>query len=168
MPRQTELADLRVTLGRDYSTLEHLYPLVDRTLNTRYFVLDLGEGKVMLIEPSQMRKIGEDITVSLTTYSSNMASVNPMVFLQTLHLDPWGVLAKCEGISEETQKSLMATNLFGRKVGGKKVCDIFFHEDLEFVEKVELCTMGISKKVHPVSDLEFLSDGNLRLKPPPA
>ena len=166
MPRQSELADLRITLGREYATAEHLIPLFDRGFNTRYFLVDLGDSKVALIDLHQLHKIGDDITIDLTSNASNLESVNPAVFLQTLHADPWGVFKYVGGLSETAQNAIAATNLCGRKVGGGKVCDLQFHENLGFVEHVELKSMGFMKKSLPVGQFVFHPDGTLALKPP--
>jgi len=164
MPRQSELADLRITLGRDYATAEHLIPLFDRGFNTRYFIVDLGDGKVALIDIHQLHKIGDDITIDLTSYASNLDSVNPAVFLQTLHADPWGVFKYVGGLSDTAQNAIAATNLCTRKVGGGRVSDLSFHEDLGFVDHLELKSMGFVKKLHPVGDFVFQPDGTLALK----
>ena len=164
MPRQTELQDLRITLGREYATAEHLIPLFDHGFNTRYHILDLGEGKVALIDLHQMRKIGDDITIDLSSSASNMAGINPMVFLGTLHSDPWGMLGRVAELADQTRNALEITNLCGKRIGGQKVCDLLFHEDLGFVEHIELKTMGFMKKVLPVSEFIFRSDGSIALK----
>jgi len=164
MPRQTELAGLRITLGREYATAEHLIPLFDRSFNTRYFLVDLGESKVALIGIHQLHKIGGDITVDLTSSASNLENVNPAIFLQTLHADPWGVFRYVGGLSDTAQNAIAATNLCARRVGGSKVSDISFHEDLGFVEHIELKTMGFMKKVLPVGEFMFHPDGTLALR----
>lgn len=164
MPRQSELLDLRITLGREYATAEHLIPLFDRGFNTRYFLVDLGDGKVALIDLHQLHKIGDDITIDMTSSASNVESTNPAVFLQTLHADPWGIFKYVGGLSETAQNAIAATNLCGRKVGGGKVSDICFHEDLGFVEHIELKSMGLVKKIHPIGEFAFQPDGTLALR----
>jgi len=166
MPRQSELLDLRITLGREYATAEHLIPLFDRGFNTRFFIVDLGEGKVALIDISQLHKIGDDITIDMSSYASNLESVNPGVLLGTAHADPWGVFKYVPGLSDQLRNSMAATNLCGRKVGGQKISDILFHEDLGFVEHVELKTMGFMKKTLPASEFVFQPDGSIGLKAP--
>jgi hypothetical protein len=168
MPRQTELQDLRITLGREYATAEHLIPLFDHGFNTRYYILDLGEGKVALIDLHQMRKIGDDITIDLTSSASNMALINPMVFMGTFHGDPWGMLGRVADIADQTRDALAATNLFGKRVGGQKVSDLLFHEDLGFVEHIELRSMGFMKRILPVGEFIFQSNGSIALKAPAA
>jgi hypothetical protein len=166
MPRQTELADMRITLGREYATAEHLIPLFDRGFNTRYYILDLGDGKVALIDLHQLHKIGDDITIDLASYAANIDNVNPAVFLQTYHADPWGVFKFASGLSDTAQNAIAATNLCMRKVAGGKVSDLSFHEDLGFVEHVEVKSMGFSRKLHPAGDFVFHPDGTLALKGP--
>ena len=166
MPRQSELSDLRITLGREYATAEHLIPLFDRGFNTRYFIVDLGESKLALLDIHQLHKSGSDITLDLTSSASNIDMVNPTVFLQTLHADPWGVFKYVGGLSESAQNALRATNLCGRKVGGGKVSDLSFHEDLGFVEQVELKSMGFMKKTLAAGEFVFHPDGSLALKTP--
>jgi hypothetical protein len=164
MPRQTELSDLRITLGRDYATAEHLIPLFDRGFNTRYFIVDLGDGKVALIDLHQLHKIGEDITIDMASAASNIETVNPAVFLQTFHADPWGVFRYVGGLSDTARSAIAATNLCTRKVGGGKISDLQFHEDLGFVEHVELKSMGFMKKLLPAGSFVFHPDGTLALK----
>lgn len=164
MPRQSELSDLRITLGRDYATAEHLIPLFDRGFNTRYFLVDLGDGKVALIDLHQLHKIGDDITIDLASAASNIESVNPAVFLQTFHADPWGVFRYVGGLSDTARNAIAATNLCTRKVAGGRVSDLSFHEDLGFVEHVELKSMGFMKKLLPAGGFVFHPDGTLALK----
>ncbi|MBM4250097.1 MAG: hypothetical protein FJ149_11885 [Euryarchaeota archaeon] len=164
MPRQTELADLRITLGREYATAEHLVPLFDRGFNTRYFIVDLGEGKMALMDMHQLHKMGEDITVDLASAASNLGTVNPAVLLQTFHADPHDIFRFAGGLPDATRNSLVATDLCRRKVGGGRVCDLQFHEGLGFVEMVEVKSMGFLKKLLPASGLAFQPDGTLAVK----
>ncbi len=166
MPRQSELADLRMTLGRGYATAEHLLPLFDRGFNTRYFIVDLGDGKVALIDVHQLHKIGDDITIDIASSAANIDTVNPVVFLQTCHADPWDVFKYVGGLSDTARAAIAATNLCERKVGGGKVSDLSFHEDLGFVEHVELKSMGFAKRLHPVGDFVFHPDGTLAMRAP--
>jgi hypothetical protein len=123
---------------------------------------------VALIDLHQMRKMGDDITVDLSSSASNIAGINPMVFLGTLHSDPWGMLGRIEGLADQTRNAMAATNLCGRRVGGQKVCDLLFHEDLGFVEHIELKSMGFMKKILPTSEFVFHPDGSMALKAPVA
>jgi hypothetical protein len=52
-------------------------------------------------------------------------------------------------------------------VGGQKLSDVFFDESLSRVEHVELRSMGIMKKTHPVSDIVFAQDGSMGLRAHP-
>ena len=168
MPRQTQLQDISLTLGRYFAVARHLFPLFDRSFVTRYFILDLGEDKMAITDTSQVRKIGDDITVNTQAYDWSMAaSLNPSVFLSNLHCDPWDYLPSVQGLPEELSKMFSASNICGRKVGGQKLSDVFFDESLSRVEHVELRSMGIMKKTHPVSDIVFAQDGSMGLRAHP-
>jgi hypothetical protein len=165
MPRQTELLDVRLTLGRDFSVARHLFPLFDRSFQTRYFMLDLDEDKMALTDISQVRKIGDEMTVNAQAYDWSMAAtLNPSVFYNTLHCDPWNHLPTVRGLPEELAKMFAASNICGRKVGGQKLSDAIFDESLQRVDQIELKTLGIVKKTHPVSELSFGQDGSLGLR----
>ena len=165
MPRQTELLNVSLTLGRDFSVARYLFPLFDSAFNTRYFLLDLGEDKMALTDISQMRKIGNEITVNAQAYDWSMAaSLNPAVFFQNLHCDPWNYLPSVRGLPEELSKMFSASNLCGRKVGGQKLSDVVFDEPLGRVLQVELKSMGIMRRTHPVSDLLLAQDGSMSMR----
>lgn len=168
MPRQTELRDVSITLGRDFSVARYIFPLLDRTFNTRYFVLDLGEDKMSITDMSQVRKIGDEIAINAQAYDWSMAaSLNPSVFFNSFHVDPWAYLSGVKGLPDELRKVFMATNLFGRNVHGQKLADMLYHENLGFAEFAELRSMGFLKRTVPVSELVFAPDGTLGLKTPP-
>jgi len=165
MPRQTELMDVRLTLGRDFSVARYLFPLFDRSFQNRYFILDLDEDKMAITDISQVRKIGEEMTVNAQSYDWSMAaSLNPAVFYNNLHCDPWNYLPTVRGLPEELAKMFSASNICGRKVGGQKLSDAIFDECLTRVEHVELKSMGIVRKTHPVSDLLFAQNGSMSLR----
>jgi len=164
MPRQSELQNVRVSLDRELATPRYLYPFFDRNFNTRYFVLDLGEEKIVMIDASLMAKIGEDINFRVTQSDVTMLeSVSPVIFYGTLHADPWGALGRMRG-PEEIRKGMRLSNLFGRKVGGNKLSDITFSENLMAATSFELKSMGFLKKEVPVGDIVFNQDGSLGLK----
>jgi hypothetical protein len=168
MPRQTELMDVGLTLGRDFSVARYLFPLFDRSFATKYFLLDLGEDKMAITDMSQVRKIGDEITVNAQSYDWSMAaSLNPAVFLSNLHCDPWDYLPSVQGLPEELSKMFSASNICRRKVGGQKLSDALFDEGLARVEHVELKSMGIIKKTHPVSEIVFANDGSMGLRTHP-
>lgn len=167
MPRQTELRNVTITLGRDFSVARYIFPLFDRGFNTRYYILDLGEDKMAITDISQVRKIGDEITVTAQSYDWSMAvSLNPSVFFNTLHCDPWAYLSGVGGLPDELRKVFEATNMCGRKVGGQKLSDLYYHENLGFVEYAELKSLGLLKKVVPISELFFAADGSLGLRVP--
>jgi hypothetical protein len=164
MPKQTGLQDVRISLDRDLATCKYIYPLFDRNFVSRYFVLDLGEEKVVIVDANLMSKIGEDINFRVTAADVIMLeTVNPVIFYGTNHADPWGNLARVKG-PEEIRKGLITSNLFGRRFGGQKLSDIIFNESLMAVTAFELKTLGIIKKEVPVSEIVFGQDGQPALK----
>jgi len=168
MPRQSELQDVSLTLGRDFAVARYLFPLFDRGFNTRYFILDLGEDKMAITDMSQVRKIGDEITVNTQAYDWSMAaSLNPAVFFSNLHCDPWNYLPSINGLPEELSKMFSSSNICGRKVGGQKLSDAIYDESLSRVAQVELKSMGIMKKTYPVSELIFAQDGSMSLRAHP-
>jgi hypothetical protein len=168
MPRQTQLQDISLTLGRDFAVARYLFPLFDRSFSTRYFIIDLGEDKMAITDISQVRKIGDEIAVNTQAYDWSMAlNLNPSVFYNNLHCDPWDYLPSVSGLPEELSKMFSASNLCGRKVGGQKLSDVIYDEGLARVEHVELKSMGIMKKTHPASELVFAQDGTLGLRAHP-
>jgi len=168
MPRQTQLQNVSLTLGRDFAIARYLFPLFDRGFTTRYFIIDLGEEKMALTDISQVRKIGDEMTVNTQAYDWSMAlNLNSSVFFNSLHCDPWDYLPDISGLPEELSKVFRASNICGRKVGGQKLSDVLYDESLSRVEHVELKSMGIMKKTHPVSDLVFAQDGSMGLRAHP-
>jgi hypothetical protein len=168
MPRQTQLQDVSLTLGRDFAVAKFLFPLFDRSFTTRYFIIDLGEEKMAITDMSQVRKIGDEMTVNTQAYDWSMAaSFNSSVFYNNLHCDPWDHLPDVRGLPEELSKVFRASNVFGRKVGGHKLSDIVFDESLSRAEFVELKSMGIMRKTHPVSDIVFAQDGSMGMNAHP-
>ncbi|MEM4729553.1 MAG: hypothetical protein QXH42_07335 [Thermoplasmata archaeon] len=165
MPRQSELQNVKATLARDYAVIQQLIPVFDASFATKYLILVMDFEKVILTEFSRMTKMGEDIKISVpSSVSMSLANTNPVFFTGTFHVDPWGVLLGMRGLSDFMRSRLSSSNLYGKKVGGMSLRDVVFRDDLGAVEKVELRSLGIIKKLLPVSSLSLSPDGTLALK----
>lgn len=165
MPRQTELQNIRATLGRDYAIIRRLIPVFDASLATRHLILVMELDKVILTDFDRMTKMGEDINISVpASVSMSLVNTNPAFFMGAFHVDPWGLLLGMRGLSDMMRARLTASNLYGRRVGRMKLCDVIFRDDLGGVERVELRSLGVFRKTIPAPELSISPDGALSLR----
>ncbi len=165
MLRQSELQNVRASLDRDYAVIRQLIPVFDASFATKYLILVMEFDKVILTDFGRMTKMGEDINISVpASVSMSLSNTNPALFMSTFHVDPWGVLLGMRGLSDMMRARLAASNLYGKRLGGARLSDALFRDDIGGVERVELKSLGVLRKTVPVTELALSPDGALSLR----
>jgi hypothetical protein len=158
--RQRGLVERQVLFADSQIGTRHIFPFVDRRWRIPFVVLDLSEGRPMVLEGPFRQDQFRFRTYSRAADLRAIESIPIDDLRELVHFDPWWVFRRASGIQWAWAEAIFATNIahpfraFGRTW---KIRDLVFCSRLDRLQEIQARSPILRSRRFRVGDLDLLS-----------